>query len=129
MKQRGQAMVEFGMTMVALMILVVGTAQVAIFLNYRTNLDMATREGAFQASLVGHQPADGQTAAAELWARLEPGAAPATITVTQDGNLIIVSADAYAPALVPVPMPPFTRMAVHARSVHTLERFEPGSTA
>src|SRR5439155_16587970 len=33
-----------------LMLLVVGTAQVAIFLNYRSSLDLATREGAFQAS-------------------------------------------------------------------------------
>jgi len=127
--QRGQAMVEFGMTIMALMFLVVGTAQVAIFLNYRSNLDLATNEGAFQASLVGHRLADGKSATADLWSKLEPGAAPAMITVTQDGNLIIVTADAYAPALVPVPVAPFTRMAVHARSVHTIERFEPGSTA
>ena len=122
-------MVEFGVTILALMFLVVGTAQVAIFLNYRSNLDVAAREGAFQASLVGHGLADGQHAAAELWSKLEPSAAPATITVTQEGNLVVVTADAFAPVIVPVPVPPFTRMVVHARSVHTIERFQPGSTA
>jgi len=120
-------MVEFGVTVVALMFLVVGTAQSAIFLNYRTNLDLAAREGAFQGSLVGHQPSDGQTAAAHLWSQLEPGAQPADIKVTREGNLVVVTADAFAPALVPVPMPPFNRMAVHARSVHTIEEFEPGA--
>ncbi len=58
MRQRGQALIEFSFTVGLLMLLVVTTAQVAIFLNYRSSLDLATREGAYQASLVGHQPSD-----------------------------------------------------------------------
>ena len=72
MSQRGQALIEFSFTVGLLMLLVVATAQVAIFLNYRSSLDLATREGAYQASLVGHQPRDGQLETQTLWAKLEP---------------------------------------------------------
>jgi hypothetical protein len=110
------------------MLLVVATAQVAIFLNYRSSLDLATREGAYQASLVGHQPRDGQLETQTLWAKLEPGAQPVEVSVTREGNLIVVTASTYAPAILPIPFPPFDRLPVQARSVHTIEQFEPGSS-
>jgi Flp pilus assembly protein TadG len=126
--ERGQALIEFSLTVGLLMLLVVVTAQVAIFLNYRSSLDLATREGAYQASLVGHQPRDGQLETQSLWAKLEPGAQPADVTVSREGNLVVVTASAYAPAILPIPFPPFTRLPVQARSVHTIEQFEPGSS-
>jgi Flp pilus assembly protein TadG len=126
--ERGQALIEFSLTVGLLMLLVVVTAQVAIFLNYRSSLDLATREGAYQASLVGHQPSDGQLETQSLWAKLEPGAQPADVTVSREGNLVVVTASAYAPAILPIPIPPFTRLPVQARSVHTIEQFEPGSS-
>ena len=128
MSERGQALIEFSLTVGLLMLLVVVTAQVAIFLNYRSSLDLATREGAYQASLVGHQPRDGQLETQSLWAKLEPGAQPAVVTVSREGNLVVVTASAYAPAILPIPIPPFTRLPVQARSVHTIEQFEPGSS-
>jgi hypothetical protein len=126
--ERGQALIEFSLTVGLLMLLVVVTAQVAIFLNYRSSLDLATREGAYQASLVGHQPRDGQLETQSLWAKLEPGAQPAVVTVSREGNLVVVTATSYAPAILPIPFPPFTRLPVQARSVHTIEQFEPGSS-
>ena len=127
MNARGQALIEFSFTVGLLMLLVVLTAQVAIFLNYRSSLDLATREGAYQASLAGHQPRDGQLETQTLWAKLEPGGQPVHVTVTHEGNLIVVNASTYAPAILPFPFPPFTRLPVQARSVHTIEQFEPGS--
>ena len=127
MSERGQAMVEFTFTVGLLMLLVVITAQVAIFLNYRSSLDLATREGAFQASLVGHQPQDGKLETQSLWAKLEPGAQPAEVSVNRNGNLVVVTAKANAPTILPIPFPPFTRMPVQSRSVHTIEQFAPGS--
>ena len=121
-------MVEFAFTVGLLMLLVVATAQVAIFLNYRSSLDLATREGAFQASLAGHQPLDGKLEAQALWSRLEPSASQADVSVTTDGDLIVVTATAYAPALLPLPFPPFNRLPIQSRSVHTIERFQPGSS-
>jgi len=128
MSERGQALIEFSFTVGLLMLLVVATAQVAIFLNYRSSLDLATREGAYQASLVGHQPRDGQLETQTLWAKLEPGAQPVEVSVTREGNLIVVTASTYAPAILPIPFPPFDRLLVQARSVHTIEQFEPGSS-
>ena len=128
MSERGQSMVEFAFTVGLLMLLVVGTAQVAIFLNYRSSLDLATSEGAFQASLVGHQPGDGKLEAETLWSRLEPGAGPADVSASIEGDLVVVTATAYAPAILPLPFPPFNRLSIQSRSVHTIERFQPGSS-
>ncbi len=128
MNQRGQALVEFSFTVGLLMLLVVATAQVAIFLNYRSSLDLATREGAFQASLAGHQARDGQLETDLVWAKLEPSAQPADVTVSRDGNLVVVTATAYAPAILPIPFPPFNRLPIQSRSVHTIEQFQPGSS-
>ncbi len=121
-------MVEFAFTVGLLMFLVVGTAQVAILLNYRSSLDLATREGAFQASLVGHQPLDGKLETQTLWSKLEPGAAPADVSVSIQGDLVVVTATANAPAILPLPFPPFDRLPIQSRSVHTIERFQPGSS-
>ena len=77
-------MVEFSLTVGLLMLLVVATAQVAIFLNYRSSLDLATREGAFQASLVGHRASDGQAETESLWKKLEPSAHQRTSSSTCD---------------------------------------------
>ena len=121
-------MVEFAFTVGLLMLLVVGTAQVAILLNYRASLDLATREGAFQASLVGHQLQDGKIETQALWSKLEPGAAPADVSVSIEGDLVVVTATANAPAILPLPFPPFDRLPIQSRSVHTIERFQPGSS-
>ena len=125
--QRGQGLVEFSLTVGLLMLLVVATAQVAIYLHYRNSLDLATKEGAFQASLVGHQPKDGELATRQLWTKVEPGGGRVDITATRQGNLVIVTAKTYAPAIVPVPIAPFNRLPVISRSVHTEELFQPGS--
>jgi Flp pilus assembly protein TadG len=125
--ERGQSLVEFSLTVGLLMLLVVATAQVAIYLHYRNSLDLATKEGAFQASLVGHQPKDGEVATQELWTKVEPGGGKLEITATRQGNLVILSAKTYAPAIIPVPIPPFNRLPVSSRSVHTEELFQPGS--
>jgi len=69
-------------------LLVVATAQVAIYLHYRNSLDLATKEGAFQASLVGHQPKDGELATQELWTKVEPGGGRIDVTVARRGNLV-----------------------------------------
>jgi hypothetical protein len=126
--QTGQSMVEFSMTIGLLMLLVVLSAQLAIFLHYRGSLDLAVREGAFQASLVGHSPKDGQVAADQLWHRVQPDGGSVDFKASSDGRLILLTATAYAPALVPMPAPPFTRIRVEARAVHTIERFQPGSS-
>jgi Flp pilus assembly protein TadG len=125
--KRGQSMVEFAMTIGLLMLLVVSSAQLAIFLHYRSSLDLAIREGAFQASLVGHSSKDGDVAARELWHRIQPDAGPLDLNVSIDGRLVVVTASAYAPALLPMPAPPFNQIRVQARAVHTVERFQFGS--
>jgi Flp pilus assembly protein TadG len=125
--KRGQSMVEFAMTIGLLMLLVVSAAQLAIFLHYRSSLDLAIREGAFQASLVGHSGKDGEVAAKELWHRIQPDAGPLDLKVAMDGRLVVVTASAYAPALLPMPAPPFNQIRVQARAVHTVERFQSGS--
>ena len=121
-------MVEFSMTIGLLMLLVVSSAQLAIFLHYRSSLDLAIREGAFQASLVGHSGKDGEVAAKELWHRIQPDAGPLDLKVSIDGRLVVVTASAYAPALLPMPAPPFNQIRVKARAVHTVERFQAGSS-
>ncbi len=126
-RQRGQSLVEFGLTVGLLMILVVATAQVAIFLYYRSALQLAAQEGAFDASLVGRTPADASTTTQQLWTKLVPAGGAVHVAVTSQGNLIVVSAEASAPALLPIPVPPFTRMPVKVHATHTVERFRPGS--
>jgi len=104
-------MVEFALTFGILMLLAVASAQV---------------EGPFQAALAGNGPGDGEAAAGELWARLEPGS-PLSVTVSRHGRLVQVTATASAPALLPVPAPPFTRIELHGRATHAVETFQPGS--
>jgi len=126
-RSRGQSMVEFSLTVGLLMLLIVATVQVAIFLHYRSSLQLAAQEGAFEGSLTGHGTADATTTTNALWAKLEPGAAPAQVSASMQGDLVVVQARAVAPAILPVPVPPFTSMPVSVRSVHTVERFQPGS--
>ena len=61
--QAAQSMVEFALTVGLLMLLVVLTAQVAIYLHYRGSLDTAAREGAFQAALLVSRVPDPSSAA------------------------------------------------------------------
>ena len=124
----GQSLVEFALTIGALMVLVVGVAQIAIYLHYRNSLALACREGVFQAGLAGHSLADGQHATVDLWQKLEPQASAISTTATQHDALMVISAHGSAPAIVPLPVPPFTRILITAQCVHTAERFEPGST-
>src|SRR5207253_1715469 len=105
----GQSLVEFAVTVAMLMLLAVATAQVAIFLHYRSSLQLAAQEGAFEGSLSGHGPADATMTATALWAKLEPGAPPARISASVQGDLVVVEGSTFAPALLPVPVPPFTR--------------------
>src|SRR5258708_3128107 len=44
-RRRGQSMVEFALTVGLLMLLVIATAHVAIFLHYRSSLDLADSNG------------------------------------------------------------------------------------
>jgi len=122
----GQGMVEFALTFPVLMLLAIASAQVAIVLHVAGSLDTAAREGAFQAALAGQGPSDGAAAARQLWERLEPGA-PVAVDVRRAGRQITVVASASAPALFPVPAPPFTRFGLTARATHTVETFESGS--
>jgi len=124
----GQSLVEFALTIGALMVLVVGVAQIAIYLHYRNSLALACREGAFQAGLAGHSLADGQQATVDLWQKLEPQASTISTTAAQQNALMVISAHVSAPAIVPLPVPPFTRIVIAAQCVHTAERFEPGSS-
>ena len=120
-RQRGQAAVEFGLTVGLLMLLIVLTAQVAIFLHYRGSLDTAAREGAFEAALAGHTVADGRQTTLDLWSRLEPGGGSIQVDVRRQGNLVVVDASGTAPALLVQVLP------IRAHAVHTIERFQPGA--
>ena len=124
---RAQSVVEFSFTVAVLMLLVVLSAQVAIYLHYRNSLDLATEEGAFEAGLAGHTPQDGERTTLQLWAKLEPGGGTITVQVVRSGNLVIVTAKATAPAILPVPIPPFNSLPLTSRAVHTIEVFQPGS--
>ena len=126
-RSRGQSLVEFSLVVGLLMLVIMATTQVAIALHYRTSLQLATQEGAFEGSLAGHGPADATLTANTLWSKLEPGARPARVVVTVKGDRVVVSGQADAPALLPLPFPPFTRLPLSVRSVHTIERFQPGS--
>ena len=126
-RRRGQSLVEFALTIGVLMLLVVATAQVAIYLHYRNSLALACREGAFQAALAGHSLNDGTRAAVDLWQKLEPSAAPISVT-TRESSLVTISIRGSAPAILPVPVPPFTKLPIAAQCVHTIERFQPGSS-
>ena len=128
MRQRGQSMVEFALTIGLLMLLIVLTAQVAIFLHYRGSLDTAAREGAFEASLVGHTSADGRQTTLDMWTKLEPGGGSVQVDARRQGNLIVVDATGTAPALLPVPVAPFRALPIRAHAVHTVEQFQPGAT-
>jgi len=87
---------------------------------------LACKEGAFQAGLAGHNLADGKRAALDLWQKLEPSAAPITVSANQSA-LASVSLRGWAPAIIPVPVPPFTKLPITASCAHTIERFQPGS--
>src|SRR2546430_16404765 len=104
-RRLGQSLVEFALTIGLLMLLVVATAQLAIYLHYRNSLALACKEGAFQAGLAGHSLSDGRRAAIDLWQKLEPSATPITVSANQ-AALASVSLRGWAPAIVPVPIPP-----------------------
>jgi Flp pilus assembly protein TadG len=127
-RQSAQSMVEFAVTVGLLMLLIVLTAQVAIYLHYRSSLDTAAREGAFQAALVGHTPAHGSHATSDLWAKLEPGGGAIQVEAHREGNLVVVNARGTAPALLPVPVPPYRALPISAQAVHTVEQFQAGSS-
>jgi Flp pilus assembly protein TadG len=124
---RGQSVVEFSFTVAILMLLVVLSAQIAIYLHYRNSLELAAREGAFEAALAGHSLQDGERTTLELWAKLEPGGGRITVQAVRSGNLVFVTAKGTAPAILPVPIPPFNAWPLSSRAVHTIEVFEPGS--
>jgi Flp pilus assembly protein TadG len=119
-------MIEFALGFPVLMFLAVASAQVALVLHFGGSLDTAAREGAFQASLAGHGPADGAAAARQLWNRLQPGV-PVTVSVHGTGRQMVVTLSASAPLFLPVPVPPFTRIDLQHRATHTVETFEAGS--
>ncbi len=118
---------EFSLTLGLLMVLVVATAQVAIYLHYRNSLALACKEGAFQAALAGHGPSDGERAALDLWRKVEPLGGPISVAANQS-TLVTLSMHGWAPAILPVPVPPFTKIPIAAQCVHTIERFQPGSS-
>ena len=117
-------MVEFAMTFGLLMLLIVLTADVAIYLHHRNSLQLAAKEGAFEAALAGHTNLDGDAATRRMWSTVEPSGGQITVTVSRSGRLVTVTARAPAPALIPIP----GQSAISGRSVHTIEAFEPGSS-
>jgi Flp pilus assembly protein TadG len=121
-------MVEFSLTVGLLMLLIILTAQIAIFLHYRSSLDTAAREGAFEAALVGHTPTDGRQTTVDLWAKLEPGGGTIQVEAHRQGNLVVVNATGTAPALLPMPVPPFNALPIRVRAVHTVEQFQSGTS-
>jgi Flp pilus assembly protein TadG len=125
--RRGQSLVEFALTIGLVMVLVVATAQLAIYLNYRNSLSLACKEGAFEAGLAGHTLADGKRTATDLWQKLEPSNPPLRIGASQS-SLMRLSLESSAPTIVPVPIPPFTKIPITASCAHTIERFQPGSS-
>jgi hypothetical protein len=127
-RSRGQSLVEFSVTAGLLMLLTVATVQLAVFLHYRSDLQLAAQEGAFEGSLAGHGTADAAATVDALWSKLEPGAGPPQVSASVQGNLVVVDAGAVAPAILPLPAPPFTSVMVRVHAVHTIERFQPGST-
>ncbi len=118
-RERGQALVEFVLTIGLWMLVVIGAGELAIFQFYDSSLRLAAQEGAFQASLVGHGPADASTTTRQLWTELAPNGGPLKVSVTSRGDLVTVSAQASAPVGLPIRL--------NARATHTIERFRPGS--
>ena len=80
------------------------------------------------AVLVGNRLRECERATLQLWTKVRPGGGKVGITAIRQCNLVIVTAKTYAPAIVPVAIPPFNRLPVVSRSVHTEELFQPGST-
>jgi hypothetical protein len=126
-RSRGQALTEFCLVVGLVMLLAVATAQVAIVLYYRSSLQLAAQEGAFEGSLSGHGTNDAAATTRSLWTELEPHAGAVTVIASEQGDLVVVTAETQAPAILPLPLPPFTRLRVSVRAVHTVERFQPGS--
>jgi Flp pilus assembly protein TadG len=116
-------MVEFAMTFGLLMLLIVLTADVAIYLHHRNSLGLAAKEGAFEAALAGHTNQDGELATRRMWSTVEPGGGPITVAVSRSGRLITVTASAPAPAFIPS----LGLSVITGQAVHTIEAFEPGS--
>jgi Flp pilus assembly protein TadG len=117
--QRGQALVEFALTIGIIMFLAVATAQVAVYLHYRSNLQTAAEEGAFEGGLAGNGAAEARATTEALWRKLTPSGGNADVAVAVHGHLMTVDATTRAPALLPIP--------IHVRGVHTIEQFQPGS--
>ena len=69
------------------MLLIVLTAQVAIYLHRRNSLALAAKEGAFEAALAGHTLRDGDSATHRMWTTVEPGGGPITVAVSRTGRL------------------------------------------
>lgn len=76
----------------------------------------------------GGWPADGRQATSDLWTKLEPGGGAIQVEAHRDGNLVVVNARGTAPALLPVPVPPYRALPISAQAVHTVEQFQPGSS-
>ena len=111
-------MVEFGITFGLLMLVVVLTAEIAIYLHQRNSLQLVAKEAAFEASLAGHTNRDGELAARRMWSVVEPGGGSLSLTVSRSGRLVAVTATAPAPVI---------GQTITGHSAHTVEAFEPGS--
>jgi len=70
---------------------------------------------------------DGERAALDMWRKVEPSGGQITIA-THQSALVSISIRGSAPAILPVPVPPFTRLPISAQCAHTIERFQPGSS-
>jgi Flp pilus assembly protein TadG len=122
-RQRGQALVEFSLTVGLLVFLALGAIEATLYLHKRTSLEFVANEGAFEASLAGRTDADGERAVRELWQRFEPGGGSLQVQVVRTGRVVVVTAAAPAPVgLLPTLIVPD----IHVRAVHTIETFAPG---
>lgn len=122
-RERGQALVEFALTVGLLVFLALGAIQATLYLHKRTSLDFVAKEGAFEASLAGRTDADGERTVRDLWQRLEPGGGSLQVHVVRSGRLVVVTAAAPPPFAL---LPPLVMPDIHVRAVHTIETFAPG---
>jgi hypothetical protein len=121
-RRAGQAMVEFAMTLPLVVLLIVGTANLAAFIHHGMMLQYAVWDGAHQASLLGHTPEDGVRRVLEDWREFEAGGGRLQVSAYRTGRLVVIVAKA------PNPLPaPLNRGPLQAQTAHELDVFESGS--
>jgi TadE-like protein len=116
-----------GLVLVPLLIVLVGTVQVAVFLYAQHVVVAAVEEGARVGSAAGRTPADGvDYANALLGAGLGPSATNVAIDGHQAGDWVVVDAHGGLPLVIP--WLPAWRLPLDAQAQARRETFRPGGT-